>query len=1634
MTTGKSRGIALLAALGTALAFAAPAATAAAEETPPSSGTTYYVSAANGDDANDGTSQSSPWKTLDKVNGIASDLQPGDAVLLEYGSLFSDQYLHIADVSGTPEAPIRIGAYGDEGQGRPVIAANGVKGSQWHQDYRANVGNHRTHGTVSTTLLLKDVSYITVADLEITNDDPDVYDPIDTWQWTDQADADGTSLDRAADRMDRTGVAGIAENGTTMSHITLDNLDIHDVDGNLYDKHMANGGIYFMAHLPRERSGAADDAWLKEHVSRFDHITIRNSTVKDVDRWGIAVGYTAYLNYIDRSTRWQNDFDYGDGTIDDALIAKYGATNVLIENNTVVGAGGDAITVMYCDRPVIQHNVGDRVSKHINTADYTANVLNNTGNAGVGYGRVAAGIWPWRCKDPVFQYNEMYANLNAEHGNGDGQAWDADYGDGTLYQYNYSYGNSFAALMICNQKAVNTTFRYNISQNDRRGVFDLPSNGPGNHIYNNTAYIDADGQVLTDRSNSQALFENNIFINATGEKKTETWNRGSYNGGQTYDNNLYVNYANTPASDRHALTADDAAAVLRDAGSAPAAPQADGAAYARDGQTTAFDGYRPADDSPAVNAGKTITDLNDYAVEHDFLGAAIKGRPDLGAVESPVASASMESSRLETGVRDGTQVIYATFTDHNPMTVAELTGKVTAGNGTDVTVLRDGTALAAGDPIAEGDILRFSVDGVAETDDYTVVRRISWDWVADYEHGVQDFDWKAVQRAGDGDWTEVAAWDTTGWANWKIAGKDFPIGIENPTQGDVAPADRTSIHGLLCNGPDGYTGAIAWQAPRSGTITLSFKDDEPARRATGGTVKVSVEHDGDVLQTAALTDRTRPAGWQATQRIVVREGDWIRISAVAEGAVGNGSLRISPTIAYEDVEPPAGAEADRYDVAYEAVDAAVDAEASATPVFTVSGAAADAPAGDVFSLASGDGLSVDGATGKVTFTPDASQYGAVVSGRVRVAYADGSADETDVTFRVAASHAQRYAVLYRSVTADAGTRVVSAAPRVTLKADGAAAALPDGTMFSLGDGAPDGATIDPATGVVTFDAGLKAATFTIPVKVTYPGSNGVTDTSVGVTVRRPATLGSSELETATVDGVQVVYASFAADAPMSVAELLAKVSAQPADAIKAVYRGDAALADGEQVREGDLLRFSAAGSSVADTYEIRAKNAWDWVDDFAVRVQGPVWHGQRQTADGGAWSNIADFDGTYPNWMYETYYGPGVDYATHDLPADRTGIHGLISDSPASAGGAAMAWQAPRDGKVTVAIREGEPYLRQDGNRNGSLVLALTHGDETLCSAALSESKAVSDEFASCVAGLGAIDVQAGDWIRITATAEGSPTRPSAHVSPAIAYVVAEEPDPEPEPKPEPSDKAALQAEIAKADGLDEAGYTAESWVDYQTALARAREVNDDADATQDEVDEARTALADAYDGLTEKEPEPKPDPDPDPEPTPADKTALQTAYDEAVKLSDGSSYTDESWAAFIAARDAAASVLGKDDATQNEVDAALQTLDDASRNLVEKEPTPDPDPDPDPDPTPDPDPGPEPEPDPTPDPTPTPDPGTQPGTDPTTKPDTGKKPESGRKPVIGSTGSAVTAVAATALAAAAVGAGIVIARRRRNG
>ena len=1387
--------IAAAVALGTAFALIAPSSALAADATPAaaSTGTTYYVSSTHGDDGNAGTDQAHPWKTLDKVNAIATDLKPGDSVLLERGSTFRGQYLHIKDTSGTADAPITIADYGEASAAKPVIAANGVKGSQWYQNYRASVGNHQNKGTVSSTILLKDVSYITVKNLEITNDDPDVYDPIDTWKWTDTADSDGTKLDRSADRMDRTGVAGIAENGTTMSHVTLEGLNIHDVDGNIYNKHMANGGIYFMAHYARENKSAADNTWLQNHISRFDHITIKDNIVKDVDRWGIAVGYTAYLNFIDAT--------WGDGSIDDDLIAKYGQTNVTIENNYVKGAGGDAITLMYCDRPVIQYNVGDSVSKHMNNVDYP----HDREHGGRYGGWVAAGIWPWRCKDPIFQYNEMYNNLNSEHGNGDGQAWDADYGDGTLYQYNYSYGNSFASLMICNQYAINTTFRYNISQNDRRGVFDLPGNGPGNHIYNNTVYIGKDSAMLTGRSNSQAKFENNIFINASDTKKTETWNRGNQHGGQTYDNNMYVNYANRPASDSNAVEVADVATVLANAGHAPSAPKANGSVYGRSGSE--FDGYKPVDNSPAINAGKVISDMNDYAVTNDFFGNTIKGTPDLGAVESNVLSVSGKVNAYETATVGDSKVIYVPFTAKNPTTVKQLRAGLTVGDGSVANVYRGGTKLAADAAIQADDVLRFEVEGTSNTPiEYTIAQKNAWNWV-DWFKTATGVVWNSQKQNGaDGDWTDITTFST-----------EYPMSKYNDYYGagltgnlsdlPAVGATRPGRQGLLVDDPRTAGGtAIVWKAPKAGTVKVTLgRDNEPQRRNANasGTVTLALTKNGETLCTADIsTAQTKNEDFANCLKsdkgtVQVNAGDVIRIAATAASGAAAPDLYVSPVVTYQDVAPVESQTA-QYTASYDAVSAKVGTKATATVKFTKGGAAATPTGVKSYALKTAvDGVAVDAATGAVTYTPGADAYGTTKTATVVVTYSDNTTDEATVTFNVEKSNAQKYNVLYPAVSGGAGV-ALKRTPKFTLKADSAAASIPNGTKFALGAGAPTGASVNAATGEVTMTS-TRAGTITVPVTVTFSDTNESIEATATFTVTAPAALGTSKLETGTANGANVIYVPFTSKTPTTVADLLALVTAEPDSALKAVYRDGTKLEDAAAVKAGDVLRFYADGSTFTADYTVVQKNAWNWVDDFKTDSQGPIWTSQRQVS--GKWQTITDFGSdVYPQTYYDKYYGVGVDYQNKNLPTDRSAIHGLIADNPGDSAATAMAWTAPKAGSVKVTLDKVtganvEPYIRQSGSNGKDVVLKLLKNDEVICSATMTNSFATATGFNECLASAkGTVKVAVGDVLRFSVDAATGTSKSSIHISPVITYT-----DDETSPKPGLSEQyaAAYPASVA---------------------------------------------------------------------------------------------------------------------------------------------------------------------------------------------------------------------------------------------
>ncbi len=97
--------------------------------------TTYYVSNTDGNDNNSGTSMESPWKTIEKINGIS--LKPGDKVLFKRGDKWEGTGLKIINKSGTEDGRIIISSYGTGD--KPVISLvvdliNWQDENKWQKD------------------------------------------------------------------------------------------------------------------------------------------------------------------------------------------------------------------------------------------------------------------------------------------------------------------------------------------------------------------------------------------------------------------------------------------------------------------------------------------------------------------------------------------------------------------------------------------------------------------------------------------------------------------------------------------------------------------------------------------------------------------------------------------------------------------------------------------------------------------------------------------------------------------------------------------------------------------------------------------------------------------------------------------------------------------------------------------------------------------------------------------------------------------------------------------------------------------------------------------------------------------------------------------------------------------------------------------------------------------------------------------------------------------------------------------------------------------------------------------------------------------------------------------------------------
>lgn len=168
-------------------------------------------------------------------------------------------------------------------------------------------------------------------------------------------------------------------------------------------------------------------------------------------------------------------------------------TNVTVQNSAAHDVYGDGIMIA-----------------EVNNGRLLNNVVYRSGLCPHCTGSTPNGLWEWYCHSCVVEHNESYENQS--WAKTDGGDFDIDYYDNdNVVQYNYGHDSAGYCISVFGSDgtaSVNNIVRYNVCSNDGRS--------------------------------SAGAFQGEIFV--------YTWNGGSLNGVQIYNNTIYWNPAvNGPA-------------------------------------------------------------------------------------------------------------------------------------------------------------------------------------------------------------------------------------------------------------------------------------------------------------------------------------------------------------------------------------------------------------------------------------------------------------------------------------------------------------------------------------------------------------------------------------------------------------------------------------------------------------------------------------------------------------------------------------------------------------------------------------------------------------------------------------------------------------------------------------------------------------------------------------------------------------------------------------------------------------------------------------------------------------------------------------------------------------------------------
>jgi hypothetical protein len=332
-----------------------------------------------------------PFDSLADANAVV--LAPGDRLLFRRGSVCTGTLA--PQGAGAADRPAVIGAYG---LGAPP----------------------RIVGDGDDAVLLRNTSHVVLQGLDVSN-------PGDT-------------------ESRRRGVHVVAD-GTLVQDVTVRNLSIHDVDGDLSKDSGGSGGIQVDAS-----SGG-----------RFDGLRLLSNRIENVSRSGIFIVGASGGSRPRAGQPWPE-----------------ASTGVLVRGNRLAHLAGDGIVSTGTDGAVLEHNVvvdGNRAGTPWQGSNPVCN----------------AGIWTFGANSTLIQYNEV---SDMEFNGCDGTGYDIDYNqDGTVVQYNYSHDNAGGFILLCTDAEPRAAeVRYNLSIDDAATLSNAPcaiesgnfGSLDGLRFYNNT--------------------------------------------------------------------------------------------------------------------------------------------------------------------------------------------------------------------------------------------------------------------------------------------------------------------------------------------------------------------------------------------------------------------------------------------------------------------------------------------------------------------------------------------------------------------------------------------------------------------------------------------------------------------------------------------------------------------------------------------------------------------------------------------------------------------------------------------------------------------------------------------------------------------------------------------------------------------------------------------------------------------------------------------------------------------------------------------------------------------------------------------------------------------------------------------